>query len=96
MRRVPDRQERLTGLFVVVGATIVFAPLVWVLQRWSGAVARDPMETWSARWLVEYLSAHLYLTGVALLLGVVLSSGIAMLIVVYAAKRLASRLTDRG
>jgi hypothetical protein len=96
MRRVPDRQERLAGLFVVVGATIVFAPVVWVLQRWSGAVARDPMEAWGARWLVEHLSAHPYLTGVALLLGVVLYSGIVMLIVVYAAKRLAARLTDRG
>jgi hypothetical protein len=96
MRRVPDREERLTGLFVVVGATIVFAPLVWVLQRWSGAVARDPEDAWGARWLVEHLSAHPYLMGGVLLLGVVLSSGIVMLIVVYAAKGLAARLTDRG
>src|SRR5215217_2686921 len=43
MRRVPDRQERLALLFVVVGGTIVFAPLAWVLQCWSGAVAHDPM-----------------------------------------------------
>jgi hypothetical protein len=96
MRRVPDRQERLAGLFVVVGATIVFAPMVWLSQRWSRAVARDPMGTWGARWLAEHLSTHPYLTGVALLLGVVLSGGIVMLILVYAAKRLAARLADRG
>ena len=96
MRRVPDRQERLTGLFVVVGATLVFAPVVWILQRWSGAVARDPADAWGARWLGEHLSAHPYLTGGALLLCLVLSSGLVMLMVVYAAKRLAARLTDRG
>ena len=96
MRRVPDRQERLAGLFVVVGATIIFAPLVWVLQRWSGAVARDPMEAWGARWLVEHLSAHPYLTGSVLLLGVVVFSGLVMLMVVLTAKRLAARLTGRG
>jgi hypothetical protein len=96
MRRVPDRQERLAGLFVVVGSTIVFGPVVWALQRWGTTVARDPMEAWGARWLVEHLSVHPYLTGIALLVGVVLSSGIVMLIVVYAAKLLAARLTDRG
>jgi hypothetical protein len=96
MRRVPERQEILTGLFVVVGATLVFAPAVWVLQRWSGAVARDPADAWGARWLGERLSAHPYLTGGALLLCLVLSSGLVMLMVVYAAKRLAARLTDRG
>jgi hypothetical protein len=96
MRRVPDREERFAGLFVVIGTTIVFAPMVRVLQRWSRAVARDPMGTLGARWLAERLSAHPYLTGGALLLGVVLFSGIVMLIVVYAAKRLAARLTDRG
>jgi hypothetical protein len=96
MRRVPDRQERLAGLFVVIGATIVFAPLVWLLQRWSETVARDPANAWGARWLGELLSAHPYLTGGVLLFGVALSSGIVMLIVVYAAKRLAARLTDRG
>ena len=96
MRRVPDRQERLTGLFVVVGAAIVFAPLVWVLQHWSGAVTRGPMKAWGARWLVEHLSAHPYLTGGMLLLGVVIFSGLVMLMVVLTAKRLAARLAGRG
>jgi hypothetical protein len=95
MRRALDKQERLTGLFVVIGATLVSVPVVWLSQRWSEAVARHPADAWGARWLVERLSAHPYLTGVALLLGVALCSGIAMLIVVYAAKRLAARLTDR-
>ena len=96
MRRGPDRQERLAGLLVVVGSTIVFAPVVWVLQRWGDAVARDPANAWGARWLGEHVSAHPYLTGGALLLGLVLSSGLAMVMVVYAAKRLASRLVGRG
>ena len=96
MRRVPDREERLAGLFVVIGSTLAFAPVVWLLQRWSEAVARDPADAWGARWLAEHLSAHPYLTGVALLLSVVLCGGIIMLTVVYAAKRLAARLADRG
>jgi len=96
MHRKPGRQERLAGLFVVVGSTLVFAPVVWVLQRWSVAVARDPAGAWGARWLVEHLSAHPYLTGGAILLGVLLSSGLAMLIVVYATKRLAARLVGLG
>ena len=96
MRRRPDRQERLAGLFVVVGATIVFAPVVWVLERWSETIARDPADAWGARWLGEHLSAHPYLTGAALLLGVLLSSGLVMLTVVYAAKRLATRLVGHG
>jgi hypothetical protein len=95
MRRVPDREERLAGLFVVVGSTIVFGPAIWALQRWGATVARSPANAWGARWLVERLSAHPYPTSVALLLGVALCSGIVMLIVVYAAKRLAARLTDR-
>jgi hypothetical protein len=94
MRRVPDWEERLSGLFVVVGSTIVFGPIIWALQRWGVTVARGPANAWGARWLVERLSAHPYLTGVALLLGVVLCSGIAMLTVAYAAKRLAARLGD--
>src|ERR687898_503387 len=96
MRRVPDRQERLAGLFVVVGATIVFGPVVWALQRWGTTVARDPMEAWGARWLGEHLSAHPYLTGSVVLLGVVIFSGLVMLMVVLTAKRLAARLADRG
>jgi preprotein translocase subunit SecE len=31
MRRRPGRQERLAGLFVVVGVTFVFAPVIWLL-----------------------------------------------------------------
>jgi hypothetical protein len=94
MRRVPDREERLSGLFVVVGSTIVFGPIIWALQRWGATVARDPANAWGARWPVARLSAHPDLTGVALLLGAVLCSGIAMLTVAYAAKRLAARLGD--
>ena len=95
MRGVPDREERLAGLFVVVGSTIVFGPVTWAVQRWGTTVARAPSNAWGARWLVEGLSAHPYLTGGVLLLGVVLCSGIVMLAVAYAAKRLAARLADR-
>ena len=94
MRRRPGRQERLTGLFVVVGATIVFTPVIWLLERWSGAVARDPAGAFGARWLGERLSAHPYLTSGALLLGVALLGGLIMLILVVVAKRLAARITD--
>ena len=96
MRRGPDRQERIAGLFVVVGATLVFAPTVWVLQRWGETVARDPADAWGARWLEEHLSAHPYPMGGALLIGLVLSSGLVMLTVVYATKRLAARVVGRG
>jgi hypothetical protein len=88
--------ERLAGLFVVVGAAIVFAPAIWLLQRWSEAVARDPADAWGARWLGENLTTHPYLTAGAVLLSIVLSSGMVMLILVSLAKRLAARLTDRG
>jgi hypothetical protein len=96
MRVVPGRQERLAGLFVVVGAAIVFAPAIWLLQRWSEAVARDPADAWGARWLGEHLTTHPYLTAGAVLISIVLSSGMVMLILVGLAKRLAARLTDRG
>jgi hypothetical protein len=96
MRVVPGRQERLAGLFVVIGSIIVFAPVVWLLQRWSEAVARDPADAWGARWLGEHLTAHPYLTAGVVLLSLVLSSGTVMLILVSLAKRLAARLTDRG
>ena len=96
MRRRPDRQERLAGLLVVVGSAIVFAPAIWVLQRWSEAVARDPADAWGAPWLGENLTAHPYLTAGVLLLCVVLSSGVVMLILVRVAKRLAARVTGRG
>jgi hypothetical protein len=96
MRVVPGRQERLAGLFVVIGSIIVFAPVVWLLQRWSEAVARDPADAWGARWLGEHLTAHPYLTAGVVLLSIALSSGTVMLILVSLAKRLAARLTDRG
>ena len=41
-------------------------------------------------------TAHPYLTGSMLLLGVVIFSGLMMLTVVLTAKRLAARLTGRG
>jgi hypothetical protein len=96
MRRTPDRQQRLAGLFVVLGAAIVFGPVIWLLERWREAVARDPGSAWGAKWLGEQLSAHPYLTSGALLLGVAFSSGLVMLILVSAAKWLATRLTDRA
>src|SRR5215210_4578766 len=96
MRVVPGRQERLAGLFVVVGAAIVFAPAIWLLQRWTDAVGRDPADAWGARWLGEHLTAHPFLTAGFVFLSIVLSSGTVMLILVSLAKRLAARLTDRG
>ena len=96
MRVVPGRQERLAGLLVVVGAAIVFAPAIWLLQRWSETVARDPADAWGARWLGEHLTAHPYLTAGVVLLSIVLSSGMVMLILVSLAKRLAAWLTDHG
>ena len=96
MRRMAGRQERLAAFFVVIGSTLVFAPVVWLLQRWSEAVAREPAEAWGARWLGEQLSAHPYMSAGALLLGVVLLSGVVMLITVRVAKRLAARLMGRG
>jgi hypothetical protein len=96
MRGVPDRQERLAGLFVALGAAVVFGPVIWLLERWREAVARDPASAWGARWLGEQLSAHPYLTGGALLLVVAFPSGLVMLILVSVAKRLAARLTGRA
>jgi hypothetical protein len=95
MRRRPDRQERLVGLFVVLCSVLVFAPAIWLLQRWSEAVARDPADAWGALWLDEHLTSHPCLTAGVLLLGVVLSSGVVMLIIVSVAKRLAARLAGR-
>jgi hypothetical protein len=96
MRKRPDSQERLAGLFVVIGSTIVFAPVVWLLQRWSHAVARDPADACGARWLGEHLSAHPYPTAGVLLLSVALSCGVLMLLIVRLSKRLAARLAGRG
>ena len=96
MRVVRGRQERLAGLFVVVGSAIVFAPTIWLLQRWSEAVAHDPADAWGARWLGEHLTAQPYLTAGVVFLSIVLSSGMVMLILVSLAKRLAARLTDPG
>ena len=95
MRRRPGKQERLAGLFVVISATFVFAPAIWLLQRWSEAVARDPAGAWGARWLGELLTAHPYLTAGVVFLGIVFSSGVVMLILVSLAKRLAARLAGR-
>jgi hypothetical protein len=81
---------------VVAGSAIVFSPAIWLLQRWSGAVVRDPADAWGARWLGEHLTAHPYLTSGILLLGVVISSGVFMLIIFRVAKRLAAWLTGRG
>ena len=91
---MPNRQEQLAGLFVVLGAAVMFAPVIMVLARWREAVAQDPASAWGALWLAEQLSAHPYLTSGALLLGVTFSSGLVMLILVVIAKRLATRLTS--
>ena len=93
MRRRPGKQERLAGLFVVISAAFVFAPAIWLLQRWSEAV--DPADAWGARWLGEHLTAHPYLTAGVVFLSIVLSSGMLMLILVSLAKRLAARLAGR-
>jgi hypothetical protein len=96
MRVVRGRQERLAGLFVVVGSAIVFGPAIWLLQRWSEAVAQDPADVWGARWLGEHLTAHPFLTAGVVFLSIVLSSGMVMLALVSLAKRLAARLTEPG
>jgi hypothetical protein len=96
MRGVPNSQERLAALLVVLGAAVVFGPVIWLLERWREALARDPASIWGAQWLGEQLSAHPYLTGGALLLVVAFSSGLVMLILVSVAKRLAARLAGRA
>jgi hypothetical protein len=96
MRRVPDRQEQIAGLFVLLGAALVFGPAIWLIGRWREAVVRDPGGAWGARWLGEQLSDHPYLTVGVLLLGGALSSGLVMLILVSVAKRLATRLVDHA
>jgi hypothetical protein len=89
-----DRQKQLAGLFVVLGAAVVFGPLLWLLERWREAVTRDPASAWGALWLSEQLSAHPYLTVGALLLFVALSSGLVMLMLLGVSKWLAARLAD--
>ncbi len=96
MGRSPDGQGRLAAILVVFGAAVVFAPVVWLLERWRGALARDPASAWGAQWLAERLSAHPYLTGGALLLGVALSSGLVMVVLFTVARRLAARLAGRA
>jgi hypothetical protein len=96
MRRAPDRQGQITALSVVLGAAIMFEPVVWLIGRWREAVGRDPGSAWGARWLGEQLSAHPSLTIGLLLLGVALASGLVILILGSVAKRLADRLTDRA
>jgi hypothetical protein len=91
-----ERQEQFAGIFVVLGAALVFGPLIWLLERWREAVARDPASAWGAPWLGEHLSAHPYLTVGALLLFVTLSSGLVMLMLLGVSKWLAARLTDRA
>jgi hypothetical protein len=95
MRRRPGKQERLAGLFVLISATFVFAPAIWLLQRWSEAVARDPADAWGSRWLGEHLTAHPYLTAGVVFLSIVLASGVVMLILVSFAKWLAARESGR-
>jgi hypothetical protein len=73
----------------------VFAPAIWLLQRWSEAVARDPADARGARWLGELLTAHPYLRAGVVFLGIVFSSGVVMLILVSLAIRLAARLAGR-
>jgi hypothetical protein len=96
MRRLPDRQERLAALLVVLGAAFVFGPVVWLLERWREAAVRDQASAWGAQWLGERLSTHPYPTAGALLLGVALSSGLVMLVLFTVAKRLAARLAGRA
>jgi hypothetical protein len=96
MRRAPERQDQITALFVVLGAALVFGPVIWFLGRWREAVVRDPGGAWGAPWLGEQLSAHPYLTVGVLLLGVALAGGLVMLILVSVAKRLATRLVDHA
>jgi hypothetical protein len=96
MRRVTDRQERLAALFLVLGSAIEFGPVVWLVERWLDALARDPGGPWGARWIGERLSNHPYLTGGALLLGVALAGGLVMLVLFTVAKRLAARYAGRA
>ena len=95
MRRARDRQEKIAGLFVVLGAAMVFGPVIWFLGRWREAIVSDPGSAWGARWLGEQLSAHPYLTVGVLLLGVALWGGLVMLALIHVAKRLAARLANR-
>ena len=90
---MPDRKVQLAGLFVVLGVALLFGPAVWLLALWREAFAHDPASAWGAPWLADQLSAHPYLTAAALLLGVAVSSGLVMLVLVGLAKRLATRLT---
>lgn len=96
MRRLPDRQERLAALLVVLGAAVVFGPVVWLLERWREALVRNPASAWGAQWLGERLSAHPYLTAGALLLGAALSGGLVVLVLFIVARRLAARLAGRA
>jgi hypothetical protein len=96
MRRAPSRREQIAGLFVVLGAALVFGPVIWFLGRWREAVVRDPGGAWGTRWLGEQLSDHPYLAVGVLLLGGAVAGGLVMLILVSVAKRLATRLVDHA
>ncbi len=92
---MPNRQERLTGLFVVLGGAIVFGPIVLLLERWREVISRDPASAWGGQWLSERLSAQPYLTLGTLLLGMAVLSALVMVALVGVAKRLAARFTSR-
>ena len=96
MGRIPDRQERLAALLVVLGAAVVFGPVVWLLERWREALAGSRASARGAEWLGERLSAHPYLTAGALLLSVALAGGLVMLLLLAIARRLAARLAGRA
>jgi hypothetical protein len=96
MRSVANGEHQLAGLFVMIGASIVFGPVIWPLERWREALSRDPTSAWGAQWLGEQLSAHLYLTLGALLLGVAFLGVLVMMILASVAKRLAARLLGRA
>jgi hypothetical protein len=101
MRSVANREHQLAGLFVVIGASMVFGPVIWLLERWREALSRDPTSAWGAQWLGaqwlgEQLSAHPYLTLGALLLGVAFLGVLVMMILASVAKRLAARPLGRA
>jgi hypothetical protein len=96
MGRSPDGQGRLAAILVVFGAAVVFAPVVWLLERWREALPRYPASAWGAEWLGERLSAHPYLMAGALLLGAALSGGLVVLVLFIVARRLAARLAGRA
>jgi hypothetical protein len=47
MRSVANRQQQLAGLFVVLGVSILFGPVIWLLERWREAITYDPTSAWA-------------------------------------------------